>query len=354
MHGGNLSGLSNKYNLNKEDIIDFSGNISPITIPSRIKDIVINNFDVISTYPDIKYTKLRNSIGEYCDCDASNIMVGNGSTELISLFIKQFAKKRVIVVAPVYSEFERELKKNDCEIIKFALEREEFFNLNVDRLINLIDDSIDLVILCNPNNPTGNAIDILQIERILKKAKFLMIDENYVEFTRNFENISATALTKNYSNLFVIRGTSKFFSIAGLRLGYAVCGNESIVNDINNSKELWSVNCFADLIGQALFEDKKFIEDAKKIICSERERVILELLKFPNLKVYSSKSNFILCEILNNKVTSEQLFEMLLSNNIAVRDAKDFEFLDNAFFRFCILSKENNNLLIDNIKKYII
>lgn len=353
MHGGNLSELSNKYNLNKEDIIDFSGNISPITIPNRIRDIIIDNSDVISTYPDTTYTRLRNSIGKYCNCDANNIMVGNGSTELISLFIKQFAEKRVIVVAPVYSEFERELKKNDCEIIKFALEREECFELNVDRLINLIDDSIDLVILCNPNNPTGNAINTLQIERILNKAKFLMIDENYVEFTRDFENISAASLTKNYNNLFVIRGTSKFFSMAGLRLGYAICGNENIVNDINNSKELWSVNCFADLIGQALFEDEKFIEDTKDFICSERERVISELSKLPNLKVYSSKSNFVLCEILNNKITSEQLFEMLLSNNIAIRDAKDFEFLDNTFFRFCILSKENNNLLIDNIRKYI-
>lgn len=355
MHGGNLTELSllsskhgGKYATC--EVLDFSGNINPIPIPQRIKDVVIDNLDIMSHYPDLKYTKLRKAISNYCNCDENNVIVGNGSTEIISLFIEKFANKKVLIVSPVYSEFERELIKNNCEIVKFALKEENDFDLDVDELLTTIDSSIELLILCNPNNPTGNALDSSQIERILKNTKFVMIDESYAEFTEDVENINATPLTGVYDNLFVIRGTSKFFSMAGLRLGYAICGNMRIISEINDSKDLWSVNCFADLIGQILFEDDDFIKSSKNFVYNERIRVIKELSKIVNLKVYNSKSNFILCKIIDSKITSEILFnKLLLDNNIAIRDAKDFEFLDETFFRFCLLSKENNNLLIDKL-----
>ncbi len=166
------------------------------------------------------------------------------------------------------------------------------------------------------------------------------------------------SLISKYKNLFIIRGVSKFFGIPGVRLGYGVCSNKKLVENINNNKELWSVNSYADLIGQLAFNNKEYINKTKSLIIKEREYIKTELSKLKALKIYNSESNFILCKILkdklkdNNKINnSTDLFEELIKQNILIRDAKNFEFLDNSYFRVCILSHENNELLIKNLRK---
>lgn len=352
-HGGDLDIIERTYNITKEDIIDFSGNINPLGISSNIKEVIINNINVITTYPDKDYNSLKEAISSYCNCDKEHIIVGNGATELISLFIKNLAPKNAIVISPSYSEYERELKNNNCNITYFYLKEEENFLLNVNRLLDLIDDNIDLVVLCNPNNPTGTAINTDEIKLILDKAKFLMIDETYNEFSSDFYKICSTSLVDIYDNLFVIRGTSKFFATPGIRLGYGICKNKNIINKINIYKDPWSVNSFANLIGIKMFNDIDYIKKTKNLISKEKKYIFKELSTLENLKLYETKSNFILCKILNNKTTSTKLFDSLIKENILIRDAKNFISLDNSFFRFCILSREHNKMLIEKIKNIL-
>lgn len=353
IHGGDLHLISQKYNIKEANIIDFSGNINPFGLSPKIKDVVINNIDIVKTYPDKDYNDLKKSISNYCNCNINNIIVTNGATELISLCIKTLAPKNAIIISPSYSEYERELKKINCNIIYFDLKEKDNFLLNVDKLLKIIDDKIDLIILCNPNNPTGTAITNNQIELILKKCNFLIVDETYAEFSSTKENICATNLTNIYDNLFVIRGTSKFFCVPGIRLGYGICKNSYILNKINENKDLWSVNCFANLIGQTMFDDKDFIQKTKQLVFNEKQRIFNQLKTIQNLKFYSSKSNFILCKILNNKTTSTILFEMLIKHNILIRDAKNFPFLDDSFFRFCILKQNENEMLLKKLKNFL-
>ncbi len=352
-HGGDLDVIEQKYNIPKEKIIDFSGNINPLGISNKIENVIKNNINVITTYPDKNYNNLKKSIANYCDCNENNIIVGNGATEIISLFIKNLAPKNAIIISPSYSEYERELKNNNCNITFFDLKEEEDFLLNINNLLNIIDNTIDLIVLCNPNNPTGTAINNEQIKIILEKCKFLMIDETYAEFSSKSENIFATNLVNNYDNLFVIRGTSKFFGVPGIRLGYGICSNNNILNKINKYKDPWSVNSIANLIGITMFSDIEYIDKTRNLILNEKNYIYKELSKIENLKVYKTNSNFILCKILNNKITSTELFEFLIKYNILIRDAKDFTFLDNTFFRFCILSENNNKLLIEKLKEVL-
>lgn len=352
-HGGDLDVIEQKYNIPKEKIIDFSGNINPLGISNKIENVIKNNINVITTYPDKNYNNLKKSIANYCDCSENNIIVGNGATEIISLFIKNLAPKNAIIISPSYSEYERELKNNNCNITFFDLKEEEDFLLNINNLLNIIDNTIDLIVLCNPNNPTGTAINNEQIKIILEKCKFLMIDETYAEFSSKSENIFATNLVNNYDNLFVIRGTSKFFGVPGIRLGYGICSNNNILNKINKYKDPWSVNSIANLIGITMFSDIEYIDKTRNLILNEKNYIYKELSKIENLKVYKTNSNFILCKILNNKITSTELFEFLIKYNILIRDAKDFTFLDNTFFRFCILSENNNKLLIEKLKEVL-
>ena len=344
-HGGDLDAISKKYNIKKDTLIDFSGNIGPLCISEDIKNIIINNIDAIKTYPDKTYENLKNAICSYCLCDKEDINVGNGATELISLFIKAYNPKKALILSPSYLEYEKELKNINCKISFFPLKEEEDFIPNIDLLIKSLKD-IELVIICNPNNPTGYSIKNNDIKRILDNCKFLMVDETYAEF----ENNSCIPLTKEYQNLFVIRGTSKFFGVPGIRLGYCICKNKEINDKILKLKDLWSVNSFANIIGIHLFNNKDFIYKTKHIINTQKQMFYSELSNIKTIKLYKSNSNFILCKILDKSINSSMLFEKLIKQNIIIRDAKDFALLNDKFFRFCILEEDNNKILIKELK----
>ena len=228
-HGANLYDLSNKYGFSKDEFLDFSSNINPFGTSTLAKEYIINNIDMVSVYPDVEYNALKKSISSYCKCDENNIVLGSGATELISSFIDTINPKKAVLLSPAYSEYERELKKNNCEIIKYFSRDYNDFKVDPVEFVDFINKhKPDLVIICNPNNPTGFTFSKFEIEVILNNTNaFVMVDETYVEFT-NTNIYSSTLLVDKYNNLFVIRGTSKFFSTPGIRLGYGLISNDNI------------------------------------------------------------------------------------------------------------------------------
>ena len=351
-HGANLYELSSQYCLSKEDFMDFSSNINPFGSSKLAKEYVVSNIDKISMYPDPEYIELKNSISNYCKCSIDNILLGSGATELISSFIETINPKKALLLSPAYSEYEKELSKIGCNITKYFSKKEFDFIINVDKLIETINkDNYELIVICNPNNPTGFTFNKNEIEKILNNTNsFVMVDETYIEFT-NMSIYSSTSLVDNYKNLFVIRGTSKFFSTPGIRLGYGLISNNMLKNKINSSLDLWNINIFASMMGEVMFNDNKFIEDTYSLMINERDYLLNELNKFKDLKIYNSQGNFILCEIKSKCITAKELRENLITKRIIIRDCSSFDGLDNYFFRVCILKPEENKLLIDSLKE---
>ncbi|MEG1141869.1 MAG: histidinol-phosphate transaminase [Clostridia bacterium] len=354
-HGANLYDLSKKYGFSKNELMDFSSNINPFGSSKLAKDYVINNIDMVSIYPDSSYMTLKSSISSYCNCFNENIIVGSGATELISSFIQTLNPKKSLLIVPVYSEYEKELKKINCDIVKYFSASQDNFRIDINNLINKINnDSYDLVIICNPNNPTGFTFSKDEIEKLLKNtSSFVMIDETYIEFT-NTEIYSSSSLIDTYNNLFVIRGTSKFFSTPGIRLGYGLISDKNIKESINSNLDLWNVNIFASMMGEVMFTDKDFIANTHDLIIKERNYLIKELNSINNLKVYDTQGNFILCKIQSNLITAKDLRDKLIPNKIIIRDCSSFEGLNEFFFRVCILKPNENKLLIDSINKALI
>ena len=229
-HGSDLEKIEKIYHIKKEDIISFAANVNPLGVSPLLKRTLADKIDVITSYPDREYTSLRQSIAGYCCCDADDILVGNGCTELISLFIQITAPKKTLLLGPTYSEYERDLKLEGSEIDYYMLKEEDNFELDVTDFKSRITNDIDLIIICNPNNPTGGCISRDKLSDLLSHCKTsntcMMIDETYVEFAENIHEVSAIPLCKEFDNLMVLRGTSKFFAAPGLRLGYAVTGNK--------------------------------------------------------------------------------------------------------------------------------
>ena len=354
-HGANLYDLSRKYGFSKDEFLDFSSNINPFGTSVKAKDYVINNINMVSTYPDPDYINLKKSISSYCNCNTNNIVLGGGATELISSFINILKPKKAILLSPAYSEYERELNKNNCEIIKYFSKDYNDFKIDPVDLVDFINQhQADLVVICNPNNPTGFAFSKYEISVILNNINaFVMVDETYVEFT-NTSIYSSTQLVDNHNNLFVIRGTSKFFSTPGIRLGYGLVSNSSINNMLKDKLDLWNINIIASAMGEIMFTDKEYISNCIDLILKERDYLIKALSKFDDLKVYNSNGNFILCKIQSKKITAMDLRNILISKKIIIRDCQSFDGLDEYYFRVCILKPEDNRYLIDNLSKIFI
>lgn len=350
-HGANLYDLSNKYGFSKDEFMDFSSNINPFGTSNKAKEYIINNINMVSMYPDPEYINLKKSISKYCKCLDENIVLGSGATELISSFIKTIKPNKTLLLSPAYSEYENELNKINSEIVKYFSKEENSFIIDKKELVNSINEgNYDLTIICNPNNPTGFAFSRDEIEYILKNTNcYVMIDETYIEFTDT--NIySSTKLVDNYNKLFVIRGTSKFFSTPGIRLGYGLIGNKDIREAINKNLDLWNINIIASAMGEIMFLDNMFISNTIDAMLRERDYLTNSLESIDDLTVYPSQGNFILCKIKSKKFTAAELREKLIPQKIIIRDCNSFDGLSEYYFRVCILKPEENRLLIKNLK----
>lgn len=350
-HGSDLEKIEEIYGIKKEEIVSFSANVNPLGVSPLLRSALSEKIDAITTYPDREYTSLRKCIAAYCGTEYENVIVGNGSTELISLFIQIEHPKKALVIGPTYSEYEREIALGGGTTLYYPLKESDNFKLNVEDFLTHLNESIDLLVICNPNNPTSSSIRRGEMRHILDACKqhdiYVMVDETYVEFADDMEEISAVPLTNYYNNIVILRGTSKFFAAPGLRLGYAVTGNRDLIEAINTRKNPWTINSLAVVAGETMFRDREYIEQTKRLISSERARIFDLLKKNPDFKVYEPSGNFMLMRILKENVTSQDLFDRAIREKMMIRDCSTFPFLDNKYVRFCIMKKEDNDRLLD-------
>lgn len=356
-HGSDLEKIEEEFHIKKEDIISFSANVNPLGISPLLRQTLAKRLDAITTYPDREYTALRKSIGRYAKTDFQNIIVGNGSTELISLFIQIEHPKKALIVGPTYSEYEREISLGGGTSLYFPLQESEDFMLNWDELKMQLNEQIDLLVICNPNNPTGTAITQKEMRKILDCCKqhdiFVMIDETYVEFALQSDKITSIPLTESYNNLIILRGISKFFAAPGLRLGYAITGDADLLKAMNTRKNPWTINSLAEIAGTLMFADTDYIEQTRSLIARERDKTVKRLGSFSSVKVYPPTANFVLFQILNDKVTSEEVFTHAILQHMMVRDCSTFPFLDNKYVRFCFLDAKSNERLLSCLAKLL-
>lgn len=354
-HGSDLEKIAEYYQIPKDEIIQFGANVNPLGLSEHIKQELSAHLDVISSYPDRNYTSLKKTISRYCGCAPENVVVGNGSTELISLLISQRSAKKALVLGPTYSEYERELSLTGGQLSYYNLKESDNFILDTENFINSIADGTDLIIICNPNNPTSSAISQNDMEKIVSychtKNIFVMIDETYVEFAPDMDNITSIPLTVRYDNLMVIRGVSKFFAAPGLRFGYAVTSNRRFLAMLLTHQNPWSLNSVGAFAGELMLQDKEYIEKTWKLIDSERRRLYRELKKLDTFKVYPAYANFILLQILKKDVTSFHVFETAIRKKMMIRDCSSFQSLNGEFVRFCIMKPEDNQRLLSVLQK---
>lgn len=363
-HGGNIYKIFREKNIDK--ILDYSSNINPYGLPENLKKEIFEKLFVLERYPDPDYIELREKIAEKNNLNIENIIVGNGATEIIFLFMKILSPKKVLIVSPTFGEYERAIKastlaNDNLEINYFELKEAENFVLNIKNLETELENNYDLLILCNPNNPTGQFLKLKKLEEILKiceqKNTKLFVDEAFVEFVEDWENESIINSKENKENLFVIRAFTKFFAIPGLRLGYGICFNKNLLKKMLEKKEPWSVNNIADLAGQTVLDDENYIQKTKEWIKDQKKYMYENLNKIEGLRAYKTEVNFILLKIEDNLLEKgldvKNLREKMLEKGILIRDASNFIYLDKHYFRLAIKDKLNNKKVIESLSSIL-
>lgn len=363
-HGGNIYKIFREKNIDK--ILDYSSNINPYGLPENLKKEIFEKLFVLERYPDPDYIELREKIAEKNNLNIENIIVGNGATEIIFLFMKILSPKKVLIVSPTFGEYERAIKastlaNDNLEINYFELKEAENFVLNIKNLETELENNYDLLILCNPNNPTGQFLKLKKLEEILKiceqKNTKLFVDEAFVEFVEDWENESIINSKEIKENLFVIRAFTKFFAIPGLRLGYGICFNKNLLKKMLEKKEPWSVNNIADLAGQTVLDDENYIQKTKEWIKDQKKYMYENLNKIEGLRAYKTEVNFILLKIEDNLLEKgldvKNLRKKMLEKGILIRDASNFIYLDKHYFRLAIKDKLNNEKVIESLSSIL-
>lgn len=337
IHGGDVITYSDRY---PGKIIDFSSNINPLGPPECLKSILERSYEELVCYPDIKYRELKTNVSSYLGCNADQVILGNGALEIINNMCLLF--NRIVVFIPCFVEYVKRPKILGKDLLKLPLK--ENFTIDLEGLKNNLKPG-DLLILGNPNNPTGLRISKAKLEAlyeiVTRKGAFLLLDEAFFEFCpKDYDSIS---LFRTSSNVCVIRAATKFFALPGIRLGYGFAPS-NFVKKYNEVEIPWSVNSYANAAGRCIFRDKDYIEKTKKYINEERKYLLTGLSEIKWIKVYKTHANFILIKLL--KYDEDFVFYEFIKQGILIRKASSFEGLDNTFLRVAVKDRKSNKKLI--------
>lgn len=355
-HGSDIEVIAERYHIGKDTIIPYASNVNPLGFSPKARQALLDNIDAINSYPDRDYASLRSSISKYCGCLPEQLVLGNGTSDLIRLTIETLKPAKTLIVGPTYSEYARTATMFGSEVDTYMLKNLDDFEMDVDMFLKALNESIELLIICNPNNPTGKTLTKEQMDTILARCLeleiFVMVDETYVEFVKDVELVSSVALTRKYDNLIVLRSVSKFFAAPGIRLGYAITNNDDFLDSTSNSKIPWNINSYASVAG-VMFEDEKYINLTKSLIHTERNLIYSALSSRKTIKVFKPEANFVLIKLLKEDQTAGEVFDYCLKKGLMIRDCTDYEGLGDKYVRFCFMKPEQNDNMVNTILEIV-
>ena len=358
IHGGDVWKISEKFRIPLNQVIDFSVPINPLGPPKKVLESIRQHLNLIKNYPDPNHEWLIETLSNYVGVKSNNVIVGNGSTELIYLFAEVFVESGcdAVIPIPTFGEYKVATMRIGGRPWFLKCDPAKNFRLNFEELEKAISKKTRIVYFCNPNSPTGilyEKDDVLRVVRLAAEKNVLVfLDEDYVDFVDDDKRYSMAEYVTRYDNLFILRSLTKFFALAGLRIGFGIASPD-VVKALRRAKMPWSVNSLAMFAATEAVKDDDYIKRSRLLISRSKRQMQKMLQEFPWLKVYPSETNFFLIEITEGDLTSTQLKEELARKGLLIRDCSDFDGLNNRFFRVSVNKPEENKKLIEHLKSFI-
>ena len=335
IHGGDV--------YRHRDVLDFSANMNPLGTPRSVIDAAAESLKEICNYPDIRCTVLTQALAEYEQVPAEWLICGNGAAELIFMLALGLKPEKALLLAPAFAEYEQALRTVGCGLHWHSLTEERGFSLDRS-ILKEITPETDLVILCNPNNPTGVLTGPELMRDILEKCRetgtFLAVDECFLDFVEERERYSLKDCLADFRNLFLLKAFTKRYAMAGIRLGYGICSDPGVLEKMQASVQPWSVSVPAQAAGTAALREEAYVERAREMVRTEREflRQGLEKLGF---RVYDSRANYLFFR------GPRGLTGHALKNHVLIRDCSNYRGLTEGYYRVAVRTREENRKLLE-------
>jgi len=348
-HGGDVYHLARTLGLELSELLDFSANINPLGFPPGIPGAIQEALPEIVHYPDRRCLELRQDLAAYHDLDSGQILVGNGSTELIYLAARALKPQKALIVAPAFSEYEHALNAAGVPVEYQITTEAQNFTLEGP----LDPQGADLVFLAQPASPSGVLLRPELLAEVAARLDvagvMLLLDEAFVDFV---EEASFKTHLAQFPRVLILRSFTKFFAIPGMRLGYLLAAPESI-SRLAPLQEPWSVNTLAQAMGRTCLEDREYMARSRALIREEKEFLFQGLASLPGLKTFPSEVNYLLVKLARPGFTAAALRQALLPHRVVIRDASNFRGLDERFIRVAVRSRGENQRLLEALREVL-
>lgn len=327
------------------EMLDFSANINPLGMPDSVRDAIMQSAAECVYYPDPYCNALIQRISDYEQFPALQIVCGNGAADLIYRIAHAFHPRNALICAPTFSEYAFALREVGCTVHEYYLHNENHFVLD-DSFLSYINDNTELVILCTPNNPTGQLIVPEMLSRIAEKCRkydvLLVCDECFLRFVEHAERYSLHCFM--HSKCIILNAFTKLYAMPGIRLGYALCGDVLLADRLRQTGQYWSVSVPAQAAGIAALDVKNWIPDTVQYVNSERD-FLTQSLRSSGFFVYDGAANFLLIH------APSDFAEHMEKYCIRVRKCTDFHGLSDNYFRIAVRTHNENIALISAVRE---
>lgn len=339
VHGGDTVGYRERYG---HDALDFSANVSPLGLPDAVARAIGEAAAQADKYPDPLCRGLVAALEKAEGVPKDWILCGNGAADLIFRLALAKKPRHALILAPTFAEYAAALETVDCEIHRYMLNEADDFALT-DGILDAIQPPIDMVFLCQPNNPTGQAADRPLMRRILAKCEavgaMLAVDECFLDFLPDHEAWTMKPNLAAHPSLFILKAFTKLYGMAGVRLGYGLCADEKLLARMRSAGQPWAVSSLAQAAGLAALEQGDYVARVRTLIETERP-YLLTGLRALGLRVIEGKANYLLFR------ADATLGERLERLGAVIRSCGNYPGLDDAWYRTAVRTRRENDALL--------
>lgn len=342
-HGGDWAAYQETYH---REPLDFSANVSPLGPPVGVRQAICRAAGETARYPDPHCRQLRRALAEHHGVDPAWLLCGNGASDLLDRLALALRPKRGLVTAPAFSEYAQALRRVGCQVAEFPLHRAQDFSVTAD-LLDVITPDLDLLILCEPSNPAGRCTEKALLLSIAAKCDacgvLLVVDECFEDFLPDRTHSLIPALS--HHRLLILRAFTKFYGLAGVRLGYCLSCQTDLLAAMAAAGQPWPVSNLAQAAGMAALKERTYGETLRALITTQRQCLFQGLTEL-GCQVIPGAANYLLF-----RAPTPDLGQRLAHRGILLRSCANYTGLDAHWFRTAVRGPEENALLLQAMKE---
>lgn len=346
VHGGDWAGYRAEFGC---DALDFSANVSPLGLPAGVAAAITNALPTADRYPDPLCRELRAALAGAEGVPADWILCGNGAADLIFRLALAVRPRRALLPAPTFAEYEAALQTVGCAVQRVFLREENEFAVT-EKFIDAVTPETDIVFLCQPNNPTGQVTPPALVERLVRRCAecgaVLAVDECFLDFLPDRDAWTAKQFLRDAPQLVILKAFTKLYAMAGVRLGYALCGDATLLEKMRGAGQPWAVSSLAQAAGLAALQETAYAGAVRALIAEQRPRMAAGLRAL-GLRVMDGQANYLLFR------ATPDFGEKLRRRGAVVRSCANYPGLDAAWYRTAVRTAEENTRLLQIMEEIL-